>query len=105
MTDIVGEEILNGIIGAIVTIDPDADGYYIVKWTGTTYTGEDTSELVCEGIYLTKVGGAPKWYTITALTAIEHMVKHVVLEEVVMQEISDTNKLQNNCNKTGATEK
>ena len=33
------------------------------------------------------------------------MVKHVVLSEVVMQEISDTNKLQNNRNKTSATEK
>ena len=61
--------------------------------------------MVCEGIYLTKVGGAPKWYTITALPAIEHMVKHVVLAEVVMQEITETNKLQNNCNKTAATEK
>ena len=76
-----------------------------MKWNGTPYTSEDTAELVCEGIYLTKVGGAPKWYTITALPAIEHMVKHVVLAEVVMQEISDTNKLQNNRNKTAATEK
>ena len=33
------------------------------------------------------------------------MVKHVVLAEVVMHEISDTNKLQNNCNKTAETEK
>ena len=56
-----------------------------MKLTGTPYTSEDTAALVCEGIYLTKVGGDPKWYTITALPAIEHMVKHVVLEEVVMQ--------------------
>ena len=33
------------------------------------------------------------------------MVKHVVLAEVVMKEISDTNKLQNNRNKTSETEK
>ena len=105
ITDIVGEEIRNGLIGAIVTIDPDVDGYYLVKCTGTPYTSEDTAELVCDGIYLTKVGGSPKWYTITALPAIEHMVKHVVLAEVGMQEISDTNKLQNNFNKTSATEK
>ena len=56
-----------------------------MKWTGTPYTSEDAAELVCEGIYLTKVGGAPKWYTITALPEIEHMVKHVVLVEVGMQ--------------------
>ena len=33
------------------------------------------------------------------------MVKHVVLAEVGMQEISDTKKPKNNFNKTSATEK
>ena len=70
ITAILGEEIRNGISGAIVTIDTDADGYYLVKWTGTPYTSEDTAELVCEGIYLTKVGEAPKCYTITDLPSI-----------------------------------
>ena len=61
ITAIVGEEIRNGLIGAIFAIDPDVEGCYLVKLTGTPYTSEDTAALVCEGIYLTKVGGGPKW--------------------------------------------
>ena len=105
ITAVVGEEIRIGCYGAIITTDPDADGYYLVKWTGTPYTSEDTAELVCDGVYLTKVGGAPKWYTINDPTEIQHMVKHVVLGKVEMEVISDTNKLPNTCNKTEATEK
>ena len=71
--------------------------------TGTPYTSEDTAELVCDGVYLTKVGRAPKWYTNTDLPETQHMVKHVVLVKVEMKVISDTNKLPNSCNKTEAT--
>ena len=47
-----------------MTCDEDADGsYYLIKWTGTPYTDQDSGELVCPEEYLMPFGGAPKWYT------------------------------------------
>lgn len=62
------KEIEQGNIGAVSTIDPKADGYWLVKWDGLPYrVAEDTvlrtgvtlkcNELVCKGTYLDKVGG------------------------------------------------
>ena len=33
---VVSEDIKVGGFGAVVTIDKNADGYYLVKWTGTS---------------------------------------------------------------------
>ena len=58
----VANDIEEGYIGAVVTSDEDADGgYYLIKWTGTPYTDQESGELVCPGDYLMPVGRAPKW--------------------------------------------
>ena len=52
-----------GYVGAVVTSDDDADGgyYYLIEWTGTPYTDQESGELVCPGDYLMPpVGRAPK---------------------------------------------
>ena len=100
----VGEEIQIGLIGAVVTSDEKADGYYLIQWTGTPYTDQDTGGLLCDGKYLNPVGGAPKWYTHSEdFASID--LKHVVLADVIMEEISDSNQLPNSCNKREAKSK
>ena len=52
----VADDIQEGYIGAVVTSDEDADGgYYLIKWTGTPYTDQESGELVCAGDYLMPV--------------------------------------------------
>eukprot|EP00534_Pseudo-nitzschia_fraudulenta_P008681 CAMPEP_0201140564 /NCGR_PEP_ID=MMETSP0851-20130426/2151_1 /ASSEMBLY_ACC=CAM_ASM_000631 /TAXON_ID=183588 /ORGANISM="Pseudo-nitzschia fraudulenta, Strain WWA7" /LENGTH=147 /DNA_ID=CAMNT_0047413181 /DNA_START=1 /DNA_END=441 /DNA_ORIENTATION=- len=75
----VADDIEEGYIGAVVTSDEDADGgYYLIKWTGTPYTDQESGELVCPGDYLLPVGRAPKWYTPGEDPDIV-LVKHVVI--------------------------
>ena len=45
----IANDIQDGFIGGVVTSDPDADGYYLIKWNGTPYTDQESGELVCEG--------------------------------------------------------
>ena len=101
---IVSEDIKVGCYGAVVTIDKDADGYYLVKWTGTPYTDQETGELVCDGLFLNPVGRARKWYTLSSLLS-RSLVKHVVLAKVVMEGITDQNQLPKACNRRQAAAK
>mgnify|MGYP001328175388 CR=1 FL=1 len=42
----VANDIEEGYIGAVVTCDEDADGgYYLIKWTGTPYTDQESTSL------------------------------------------------------------
>ena len=95
-------DIEDGYIGAVITSDEDADGYYLIKWSGTPYTAQDSGELVCDGKYLNPVGRAPKWYT-TSEDADTILVQHVVLGKVIMEEISASNPLPKTCNRRKAT--
>ena len=63
-----------------------------------------TGQLVCDANYLNRVGGAPKWYTESDLSD-KHVLQHVVLGDVTIEEISDTNPLPNTCDKPQAQAK
>jgi hypothetical protein len=66
-------------VGAFRTEDPDADGYYLVKWSSQPYRLEEScelteyhpplfvpkGELVANAVYLNPVARAPQWYTAT----------------------------------------
>ena len=98
ITAVIAREIDVGKYGAVVTSDEDADGYYLVKWTSTPYTDQESGQLVCDANYLNRVGRAPKWYTGSDLSD-KHVLQHVVLGDVTMEEISGTNPLPNTCDK------
>ena len=93
----------SGGVGAIVTTDEQADGYYLVEWTGEPFTCQVTGELKCRGIYFNRVGRAPKWYTKSDLAPDEFLLQHVVLGAVTMEPISNSNPLPIHCNRVVAT--
>ena len=102
LTAMVAEEIKEGSVGAVVTSDEAADGFYLVKWSGTPFTDQETGELLCEGKYFHRVGGTTKWYT--PGTHVETIVvKFVVLADVVMEAVSGTNPLPRGCNQQQAS--
>ena len=88
----ISREIEIGNIGAVVTDDPDADGYYLVEWTSIPYTCQETDKPKVSGKYLNKVRGAKNWYTKSDLRA-DHEIDHVVLAKASMEAISETNPL------------
>ena len=96
----VANDIEEGYIGAVVISDEDADGgYYLIKWTGTPYTDQESGELVCPGDHLLPVGRAPKWYTPGEDSDVV-LVKHVVLGKVQMEEFSETNPIPRSANRS-----
>jgi len=98
----VANDIEEGYIGAVVTSDDDTDGgYYLIKWTGTPYTDQESGELVCPGNYLLPVGRAKNWYT-PGEDQDAVLVKHVVLGEVKMEEFSETNPIPRSANRKKA---
>ena len=49
IASIIAQQIDSVNTGTVVTSDPGAvDGYYLVKWSGTPYTDQDTAALVCD---------------------------------------------------------
>ena len=98
IASVIAQEIDSGNTGAVVTSDPDAvDGYYLVKWSGNSYKDQDTGELVCDGYFLNPVGRAQKWYTPSALPS-RSVVKHVMLANLLMEGITDSNQPPNTSN-------
>eukprot|EP00534_Pseudo-nitzschia_fraudulenta_P019685 CAMPEP_0201277884 /NCGR_PEP_ID=MMETSP0853-20130426/59814_1 /ASSEMBLY_ACC=CAM_ASM_000640 /TAXON_ID=183588 /ORGANISM="Pseudo-nitzschia fraudulenta, Strain WWA7" /LENGTH=404 /DNA_ID=CAMNT_0047586119 /DNA_START=136 /DNA_END=1350 /DNA_ORIENTATION=- len=99
----VANDIEEGYIGgAVVTSDKDADGgYYLIKWTGTPYTDQESGELVCPGDYLMPVGRAPKWYTPGEDSDVV-LVKHIIVGKVKMEEFSETNPIPRSANRKQA---
>ena len=51
VTVMVAEEIKEGSAGVVVTSDESADGFYLVTWSVTPFTDQETGELLCEGKY------------------------------------------------------
>lgn len=103
------DEISIGNIGAFNTDDPEADGYYLVRWTSEPYELEQdeeltdydppmklpAGELVCEGQYLNKVDRAKRWYTQSDGSTIIRL-QQVLHSNVTLEEESiGTNPLPN----------
>jgi hypothetical protein len=110
------ERVIDGGVGVFATEDPDADGYYLVKWTTCPYTLQEdqllkeyippqlvkAGELVCEGKYFNQVGGARQWYTPSEVLTTVRM-QEVIAPDLALLPISKQNKLPNTCKKTEAT--
>ena len=109
VTTAVASTIMIGAIGAICTSDETvSSGYYLFEFTSLPFTDQshddDTDDdcvdgcisLKCEGRWLYELPGAKDWYYTPPLSeqhgevAID--VVNVVLSEVVMEELSATNK-------------
>jgi hypothetical protein len=110
------ERVTDGGVGVFQTEDPDADGYYLVKWTTSPYTLQDdqllqeyeppqlvkAGELVCQGNYFNPVGRARLWYTPSGVPTTVRM-QQVIAPDLALLSISNQNKLPNTCNKREAT--
>ena len=95
----VADDIEEGYIGDVVTSDVDADGgYYLIKWTESPYTDQESGELMCPGKYLMSVGRAPKWYAPGEDQDVV-LVKHIVLGKVKIEEFSETNPIPRSANR------
>ena len=95
----VANDIEEGYIGAVVTTDDDAGGgYYLIKWSETPYTDQESGKLVCPGDYLMPVGRAPKWYTPGEDPDVV-LVRHLVLGKVKMEEFSESNLIPRSANR------
>ena len=94
ISGVISREIEIGKVGAVVTDDPDAGGYYLVEWTSIPYTCQETDKPKVSGKYLNKVVGAKNWYTKSDIPA-DHEIDHVGLANASMEGISETNPLPN----------
>ena len=118
------EESGAAVYGAFATLDEDADGYYLIKWSGKPYTLQDDVELtqytpavhikagehVVDGEFMNKVPGAQLWYTPMEGEARKTVVrvKQAVAADLKLAPISDENKLPSGMpkkNKKVTTEK
>ena len=101
-----------GNVGA-VNVDDD-DGFYLVRWTGVPSTQQEdeewdttdggsfvpAGEVVCEGHYLMKVGGAKNWFTdpVDDSQNTKVMMKHVLHPDLSVEGVSEENRLPHSCN-------
>ena len=105
-------------VGAFRTEDPDAEGYYLVKWTSVPYRLEESrelteyhpplfvpkGELVADAVYFNQVPRAPRWYTpVDMCTTVR--LQQVIIADLKLQNESDRGRLPNSCNKTEARRK
>jgi hypothetical protein len=109
ITMMMAEQVEVGSHGAFSTDDPDANVYYIVEWTSTTYTLQEDAELkeydppemvekgtlVCDAKYFNKVPGAKHWYTPT-LTKTVVRLQFVIDPDLILDKQSKECKLPNN---------
>ena len=95
------EQILKGWVGAVATPDVNTDGHHLMKFTSEPFHCEERQNLVVKGKHLNPVGGAPFWHTDSEVE-VTHLVHHVVLGFLLMEEISKENQLSQGCNKTKA---
>jgi hypothetical protein len=113
-------DIVVGGVGAFATEDPNADGYYLVKWVDEPRTlDEDLSlvkfeppivlkrgeQRVVRAKYYNKVPRATRWYTpsTTLLTTVR--LQQVLVTNLEIHPQSTTSKLSNTCNKVAARSK
>ena len=116
----IATKIKEGGIGAFSTDDPDADGYYVVKWIGEPFSLEEActldsfdppqnfkrGELVVYATYFNKVERAPFWYTpMDTSDTVLIKVTHDVAADLSLLENSVSNPLPRGCNKREAINK
>ena len=84
MTEMMAEPIKVGGHGAFITLDENADGYYVV-----------VGELVCDARYYFKVAGAMGWYTPLFGEKSDTVVRvqQVVAADLKLKPIAADNKL------------
>jgi hypothetical protein len=113
------EKVEMGNYGAFSTDDPEADGYYIVQWTGDPYTLQDdlllestdcipAGEIVCEARYFCKIPRANRWFVKEKTQNGENAVttvrmKQVVAPNLALEGVNDQNRLPNGCNRQQLT--
>ena len=115
ITETMAEQITPEKYGAFSTLDEDADGYYVIKFTSAAYTLQQdvelpeytpalvlkAGELVCDAEYFNKVGGASLWYTPMqgegSRTKVR--VQQVLAADLNLAPISVDNKLPSNMSK------
>ena len=103
LSAVIVEQIVIGEVGAVATPDVNTDGCHLMKFTSEPFHCEKRQNLVVKGKHLNPVGGAPFWYTDSEVE-VTHLVHHVVLGLVLMEEISDENPLpRRGCNRPEAT--
>ena len=107
LTTQIAEEIEVGNVAAFMTDDEDADGFYLVDIIEEPYTLQEDIELeggaiipagqmVSKGRYWSRVPRTARFYTTNELQYEEIIqVKHIVAANVLMEKISDKNKLPN----------
>jgi hypothetical protein len=109
------ENIVEGRYGAINTDDPDADGYYVVKFLGKPFQVVETcfleeytppqrveqGEHLCDAVYLNKVPGARLWYTRSS-DQTKVRVSQLLATNLSLEAESEANPLPNNCQKEEA---
>ena len=109
VTTAVASSIVIGGVGAISTSDETvSNGYYLFEFTSLPYTDQNHDDdkdddcldgcisLKCEGKWMYKLPGAKDWYYTPPISEkhglVDIDVVNVVLSEVVMEELSATNK-------------
>ena len=99
---VIVEQIVKGEVGAVATPDVNADGCHLMKFTSKPFHCKERQNLVVKGKHLNLVGGAPFWCTDSEVEAT-HLVHHVVLGFLLMEEILDENPLPRGCKTKEAT--
>jgi hypothetical protein len=108
-----------GGYGAVMTDDPDADGYYVLEWDSKAYQLEQDLEQdqmvfakgdwVVEGIYLNRVPRAKQWYTKAPEDEVDGLktivrLQHVVAVDLTVDGESENQELPRNCDRRKARE-
>ena len=101
LSAVIMEWIVKGEVGAVATPDEKADGCHLMKFTSEPFHCKERQDLVVKGKHLNPVGGAPFWHAESEVE-VTHLVHHVVLGHVLMEEISEANQLPRGCNKAEA---
>ena len=102
LSAVIVKQIIEGEVGAVATPDANVDGCHLMKFTSEPFHCKKRQDLVVKGKCLNPVGGAQFWYTDSEVE-VTHLVHHVVLGHVLMEEILDENPLPRGCNKQQAT--
>jgi hypothetical protein len=115
ITTMMAERVVIGSHGALSTDDPDANGCYVIEWTGNPCTLQEDTELkehdppelvekgtlVCEANHWNKVPGAKDWHTPSLVKTIARL-QFVVDPDLFLEAESNDCKLPNNCDKREA---
>jgi len=117
IAETVSKNVIVGGYGAVMTDDPDSDGYYLLQWDSEPRALEEDleveyatilkGELVADAVYLNPVPRARQWYTRATQEDEESLrtvvrMQHVVAADISLSGESASQKLPNNCDRTTA---